>query len=630
LGLRNSDVALKKLILINNLHGVDINPNGIEIAKLRLWLWLVDSYEPERVEPLPNIDYNLRVGNSLIGYVDLGEFKGAKLTLSDFLRDEEKPTLDDLLKERNDLIHEYKITWGEEAKELKGTVQEFDVKISNLLNSDLYRKFREKKIQINREGFLKLNPFHWGFEFYDIFDLDKPKAERGFDVVIGNPPYIRNRELKETEKRVMNNTFKTAEGQYDIYQLFFEEGTNLMKYGALLGFITSNKYTIANYGKKLRKLILDNYQILSLIDISNIMVFKDASTYPYITILRKETDENIRDSTNIKIMNVDSAENLLKSKQLEIKQSVFLDSADFEFNIHLDKDKLPLLKEIQRDAIPLGDIALIKETVHTGNIREKLIVESRVNEKCKKLLRGRDCQRYYFKWQNLWIVANTDIINKSKGEYANIPDDFYFRPPKLFLREIANEITSCYDEEGYYSLNKAYVINQKDKGYPLKFILALLNSELLSWFFRIKYESAHVRGGYLQFKKQYTSQLPIKRTLKYQQQPFIKLVDKIIFLNETEERRESEEELIEFIDQQIIDSLVYELYFKEKFEEEGLKTNLLGLVEPYLKNIEGLEGTDEEKLRVVKEVVEGIRGDSRIMKEIEKIKSHEWVKVIEG
>jgi hypothetical protein len=107
LGLRNSDVALKKLILINNLYGVDINPNGIEIAKLRLWLWLVDSYEPERIEPLPNIDYNLRVRNSLIGYVDISELKEAKLTLLSYFLNEEETSLDKRLNERNNLIREY-------------------------------------------------------------------------------------------------------------------------------------------------------------------------------------------------------------------------------------------------------------------------------------------------------------------------------------------------------------------------------------------------------------------------------------------------------------------------------------------------------------------------------------------
>jgi len=103
----------------------------------------------------------------------------------------------------------------------------------------------------------------------------------------------------------------------------------------------------------------------------------------------------------------------------------------------------------------------------------------------------------------------------------------------------------------------------------------------------------------------------------------------LLFLNETEERRESEKELIEFIDKQIIDSLVYELYFKEKFEEDSLKTNLAGLVEPHLKDIEGLKN-DEEKLKVVKEVVEEIKGDGEIKEQIEKIENHGWVKIIEG
>lgn len=108
------------------------------------------------------------------------------------------------------------------------------------------------------------------------------------------------------------------------------------------------------------------------------------------------------------------------------------------------------------------------------------------------------------------------------------------------------------------------------------------------------------------------------------QQPFITLCDYMLFLNATEERRNSEKELIEFIDKQIIDSLVYELYFKEE-----LKTNLLQLVEPYLKNIENLK-SDANKLETIKQVVEKIKADTKIMKEIEKTKSHKWVKIIEG
>jgi hypothetical protein len=124
-----------------------------------------------------------------------------------------------------------------------------------------------------------------------------------------------------------------------------------------------------------------------------------------------------------------------------------------------------------------------------------------------------------------------------------------------------------------------------------------------------------------------TSSTPIK--LARSETLFVYLSNYMLFLNETEERRESEKELIEFIDKQIIDSLVYELYFKEKFEEDSLKTNLAGLVEPHLKDIEGLKN-DEEKLKVVKAVVEKIKKDGKVMKEIERIKGHEWVKIVEG
>ena len=103
----------------------------------------------------------------------------------------------------------------------------------------------------------------------------------------------------------------------------------------------------------------------------------------------------------------------------------------------------------------------------------------------------------------------------------------------------------------------------------------------------------------------------------------------LLFLNGTKELLELEKDLIEFIDKQVIDSLVYELYFKEKFEDDGMKTNLLGLVEPYLKDIDALK-SDEEKLQAIKEVVDGIKSDGAIMSEIQSIKNQEWVKIIEG
>jgi hypothetical protein len=306
IGAENPDTTLKIIILVNNLYGVDINPNGIEIAKLRLWLWLADSYEPGYIKPLPNIDYNFRVGNSLIGYVDLGEFKSARLTLSDFLQDEEKPTLDKLLKERNDLIHEYKISWGEEAKELKESVQELDVKISNLLNEDLYREFREKKIEISKEEFLKLNPFHWGFEFYEVFDLEKSKEERGFDVVIGNPPYVKARDSKDKQLRSYLQScgrFRSLYKMWDVYIPFVELGIGLLKNDGRFSMIIPDTIGVADYTEKVVDIILKEYTIYQIDFFPNIKVFVGVGIGNKIIFIKNSKHHTICKKINLTMSN---------------------------------------------------------------------------------------------------------------------------------------------------------------------------------------------------------------------------------------------------------------------------------------------------------------------------------------
>ena len=160
------------------------------------------------------------------------------------------------------------------------------------------------------------------------------------------------------------------------------------------------------------------------------------------------------------------------------------------------------------------------------------------------------------------------------------------------------------------------------------YLLALLNSKLISYFYVSKSTIA-LKDDFRQTTLGELRELPIMKISSSEQGPFIALSKYLLFLNETEERRKTEQELIEYIDKQVIDALVYELYFGEKFEEDGLKPNLLGLVEPYLEDIERLK-TDDEELEVVKEVVEKIKGDKKVKREIEKIKSHEWVKEIES
>ena len=547
---------LKKQIIIKNLYGVDIQEGAVEICKLRLWLWLISSADIEKVEALPNIEYNFRVGNTLIGWFDekltqisinnplnaeiVGIFKGL-IAIADEKDEKKLERAQLLLKGYNleqyiesfHLIYTiYRNSEGRKAEKLKNIIEEIrssiynsiNLPLRNYINHSIKSNYNKNKPPITEDVFEEFLPFHWKIDFGQII------KKGGFDVIIGNPPYIRNRELNNSEKKVLN-TYKSADGQYDIYQLFFERSISLIKNQSYLGFITSNKYAITNYGKKLRKLILDNNKIISILDVSNIDVFKEVSTYPYVIILKKESNEDERNQNSIKIFKIESEDDISKKTYKKIFQSIFLEDTDYSFNIRLDNDKISLIKKLKEDTVSLGDIVVIKETVHTGNIRDKLITNSKIDSKTKKLLRGKDCQRYYKEWNNLWIVTDQSVVDKSKGEYATIPDDSFFEQPKLFLREIANRITACYDDEDYYSLNKAYVINSKDKLFDLKYILGLINSKLLNWFYRINFESAHVRGGYLQFKIQYTKQLPIKICSMDCQLPFINLVDRMILLN---------------------------------------------------------------------------------------------------
>jgi len=429
---------------------------------------------------------------------------------------------------------------------------------------------------IDDEKVVGKKAFKWEKEFEQIMD------EGGFDVVIGNPPYIRNRELKEREKKFLSAVYETAEGQYDIYQLFFEKSIKLLKEDGLLGFITSNKYATTEYGKKLRKFILDNCKVLSIVDVSNIDVFKDASTYPYIIILQKTSKKDEIKNNKIKVSRISHENELYQIKPISIPQSNFSKDRNFIFNLNIIDSGL--IEKIKSNSVSLGDICEIREAIHTGNIREKVLFDQKKNEACKKVIGGRDISRYNCKWSGKWILYDPQIIDRKKGEYGNFPDRKYFENPKLLIRDISLRMTATYDDSRLYCLNTLYsVIPKKNvSNFDLKYILAIINSNLAHYFFKSQFSGAHVRGGYLRFKPMFTKQIPIKNISINEQQPFIKLVEKMLSLNKrlnelddkkTDERNKIEEE-IKRTDAEI-DELVYQLYGiteeEKKIIEESLK-----------------------------------------------------------
>jgi hypothetical protein len=175
-------------------------------------------------------------------------------------------------------------------------------------------------------------------------------------------------------------------------------------------------------------------------------------------------------------------------------------------------------------------LVTITETIHTGNIREKLIVNEYINSNCKPLLRGRDLDRYQINPdESLFVNFDINLVNKHNGEYANLTSPKLYENEKIFIRDISLRLQAYYDLEKYYSVNTLYSILLIEKNIDYKTLLALLNSELISFWFKSKFNDAHVSGGYLRFKKKYVSQIPINIPLV--QQPFIEKADKMLSLN---------------------------------------------------------------------------------------------------
>lgn len=357
LSIGNSQIELRKKILKNSVYGVDLNPKAIEIAKLRLWLWLVDAYEIDKIEPLPNIEYNIMTGNSLIGYTDINEFKEKKIhSLADW--DEEIP-LKLLLIEREDSIERYKISLGNEARELKKEIEKKDERIINILNKNLYREINQKQ-KLTEDEFKKIRPFHWAFQFYDVFNHN---AENGFDIIIGNPPY--GNILKPEEKKCMQD-YKTIDNS-EISANFIERSVKLLKKDAYLGFIVANSIAINRSTSSAREVIRHNMSIskMALFGTRPAKIFADAEIRVLIFLGKRDIPSKMGDILTTEAIKFTSSQRDTILSNLSFESSDGLYLGKYKIGDDLEDHSLPkvgnltirniLLKLKKKSDIILGD-----------------------------------------------------------------------------------------------------------------------------------------------------------------------------------------------------------------------------------------------------------------------------------
>jgi len=427
------------------------------------------------------------------------------------------------------------------------------------LPEDMELHVKQGNSLIDDKSIAGLNAFRWIGDFQD----------GSFDVVIGNPPYVESRDIEDENWKHYRQKYSSAHKRFDLSVLFIEKAIDVLRNNGLLGMIISNKFSVSDYGYGVRKFILDNCRIQQIVDVSNIDVFKDASTYPYIMILQKEQNKIKRDSNVIKVKRV-FADTELKSMEefSKIKQASFLESPNYIFSIDSTAKISRILDVIKSESVPLGEICEMKDGIHTGNIRDKLILDHKENDDCKRLITAESIDRYSIKWNGLWVDYRRELIDTKKKEYGSLRNPRIFEASEKLLTALFGlRPEVAYDDGRLYANNSVKIVLARDKDMNLKWILAILNSNLMAFYYRILFAPTHVRGGYIQFYPKDFLRLPIKKIKQEKRNDLTKLVDEILSLNihlsnfgdkKTSDTAKIEEE-IKKTDAKI-DELVYELY----------------------------------------------------------------------
>lgn len=652
----------KKDIIENNLFGVDINPNSCEITKLRLWIELLkhsfyqsfDDGNYHDLKTLPNIDINIKCGNSLVSYFETGK------SLSHY------PNIKERINKYKRIVKDYKEGFYTDKSHINQEIKNLKISFKNFCFADKFKKemkgFNDKCEKYSKKygNFLAINdenlkffvsanltlfdfdekeatkefanlkkeydnifnlesnhPFEWRFEFPEILDDDG--NFKGFDLIIGNPPYIRQEEIKEL-KNTLSKNYKVYKGTADIYTYFYELGFNVLKENGILSFITSNKYTRAGYGEALREFLLKNTCILKYIDLNGIKVFDsatvDTSILSFEKIKIKENTFKYLSLNNELLKNYDFEISAIK-EFLNISQNS-LSKESFAFN---DESTNALKTKIEKLGTPLKEWygLNINYGIKTGYNEAFIITTEKKDEilaNCKdedekertaklirKMLRGRDIKRYGYEWAGLWVINTHNGYKSKNGEkikainidhYPSLKkhfDEFYpqlekradkgltpynlrncayieeFEKEKIVYPETTQGAYFVYDNKGIFLEKTAFFIVCEN----LKYLLGLLSSNLITYYYKNFSQGCKLGIKGYQYNKHALENLPLPKINSKNEKianELISLVDEILKAKEQDKNANTQEL------ENKINSLVYKLY---------------NLTEEEIKNIENKE-----------------------------------------
>ena len=611
----------KQTLIESCLFGVDINPNSVKICRLRLWIELLKNayYKNEtELETLPNIDINIKCGNSLVSRFSLDANLGQALKKSKWTIDsyrlavstyrnahnkEEKREMEQLMASiKNDFRSEIA---GNDPKvkrltKIKGELLFLTTQTSLFEQSRKEKKEWNDKVDKLTKEIKKLeteieeikankiyeNAFEWRFEFPEVLNDEGDFV--GFDVVIGNPPYIRQEEFSEI-KPYLNSRYQIYHPLADMLTYFVELSHQIMRNKGVFQFIISSKFTRAGYGSLMRKFLSENTQITHFIDFGGKPIFDEATVDAAIIGYIKD---NPSEEGFFLYKEVEKVDDVLSDFERYVKTNAVLyptNSLSGEVWSFDNPKMLSIISKIEENGIPLSEWDItINFGIKTGYNKAFIIDEEKKNklfaedplsvEIIKPLLRGRDIQKYtadnIVNWligshngvkPNIeaidinqypaiknWLDSHWSKINAryDKGDTPyNLRNCAYwqdFDKPKLVWKRIGSILRFCYDETGSYCLDSTCIAT----GSKVKFLTAVLNSKLCNMeLFRL---SPKTGTGDLIISVQALNPLRVPIPNEEQETEICDILDKIIELKKSNSDTTSLESEI--------DQLVYELY----------------------------------------------------------------------
>ncbi|MBV6439221.1 MAG: hypothetical protein EPGJADBJ_00860 [Saprospiraceae bacterium] len=583
----------RKLFLIENcIYGVDIQPIAVQIAKLRFFISLIcdqnadDAVENRGILSLPNLETKFVAANTLIGLDNV--------TLA-------KEAVADLLDERERLHHRMfsakryvdKKRFREKDEKLRFQIKD-KLDSTGWVSGDQSNQLADWNPFDQNASALFFDP-QWMFGIHD-----------GFDVVIGNPPYMQLQKMEEDyKKNLEKQDYLTYSRLTDIYCIFFENGYKILKPGGVLTFITSNKWMRADYGLNIRKLLTEKTNPIQLIDFGMSLVFESATVLTNVLVFKKEA--NSHKTEMCRIQNDFTSDMSLryyfdKNKTIitNLSENTWVAYTPNEFRIKsfVEKQGTPLGKwdlEIYR-----GILTGLNQAFYINSETRDIIIKEDPNSKdiIKPLVRGKDVSAWHINFEDIWIInAHNGVRSKGiprinverdypavfkwlshfqnelekrqdKGDHwTNLRNCAYieeFSKPKIVYVELSKQLCFAYDESELVVDKTCFFIS----GNALKYLVAFLNSKLFRFCFKDNF--SEILGETRVLSKVFFDKIPVKKISQEAENSFEQLVDLLLFHIATNNH-------FKVLFERVLDGMVCELYFGDLMREK--EVDILGQVE---------------------------------------------------